>query len=154
MIKKIVVSNTSPTLQTALSAETHLAWGQFYYKNRKWTKRSLWHTEQEIQDQYFPSRTDLYIMQAWIRNNGSRWYLLLYKVCNFNCWKSKGITWGLEETIKTEGCELLLDMFQFAGITRCNRIQNKRCILKLNLNKYKIYAHMFKGSEGEGYAVN
>jgi hypothetical protein len=39
-----------------------------------------------------------------------------------------------KETIITKGCKLLLDAFQFVGISSCNRIPNNRGIFKLRSN--------------------
>jgi hypothetical protein len=36
-----------------------------------------------------------------------------------------------KEAIKTEGCKLVLDVFQFAGINRHHKIQNNRGMYKL-----------------------
>jgi hypothetical protein len=39
-----------------------------------------------------------------------------------------------KETIKTNGCKLLLDAIQFLGNSRRNRIPNNRDIFKLRFN--------------------
>jgi hypothetical protein len=47
-----------------------------------------------------------------------------------------------EETVKTEGCKLLLDVFQFVGISTCNLIPNSRGIFKvICIIKCNIYIH-------------
>jgi hypothetical protein len=49
-----------------------------------------------------------------------------------NC---KGIS---KETGKRDGCKRLLDVFQFLGISRRNRILNSRSVFKLRSNWGKI----------------
>jgi hypothetical protein len=39
-----------------------------------------------------------------------------------------------KEMIKIEGCKILLDVFQFVGISRHNGIPNNEDVLKLNSN--------------------
>jgi hypothetical protein len=36
-----------------------------------------------------------------------------------------------KDTIKIKGCKLLLDVFQFVGISRCYRIPSKSGVFKL-----------------------
>jgi hypothetical protein len=43
-----------------------------------------------------------------------------------------------KETIKTEGCKLLLDAFQFVGISRSNRIPDNRGTFKFRFNQGKM----------------
>jgi hypothetical protein len=45
-----------------------------------------------------------------------------------------------KETIITKGCKLLLDVFQFVGISGRNRIPNTRGVFKLKSKvQYNIY---------------
>jgi hypothetical protein len=53
-----------------------------------------------------------------------------------------------KETIKTKGCEPLLDAFRFVGISRCNGIPNSKGVFKLRSNLGKIkHVQTFKGEE-------
>jgi hypothetical protein len=49
-------------------------------KSRYWTKKSLWYTEQELEDQHFPEENK----GSRNRKSASRRYLLLSNVDNFN----------------------------------------------------------------------
>jgi hypothetical protein len=40
----------SASLETVLAAHAHYAQGQFLLENRHWKKKSLWYTEQELED--------------------------------------------------------------------------------------------------------
>jgi hypothetical protein len=60
-----------------------------------------------------------------------------------------------KETVKFKWCELLLDAFQFIGISRCNRIPNNTDIFEPRSNSGEIsYVYTSEGWEGVGFHLN
>jgi hypothetical protein len=50
--ESVLVPNAPTSLQTALAAEAPE--DTFCLTSRRWTRKSLWYTEQELEDEQFP----------------------------------------------------------------------------------------------------
>jgi hypothetical protein len=57
-----------------------------------------------------------------------------------------------KETIRRNGCKLLLDVLEFVGTSKRNTVANKREVFKLTSHWVKYSMFIIDRSEREGYA--